>query len=161
MQDHSYSAIITSPLGKMGLVTAENKLCRLDRLPAKTKTIAPQDAFNKKIVLQLEKYFKHPKTKFNLDFDLHGTEFQKKVWGALQEIPSGELATYGMLAKKLKTSPRAVGQACRTNPIPVIIPCHRVVAANHLGGYAGATDGELMDIKIWLLEHEGMGCSCC
>ena len=61
-----------------------------------------------------------------------------------------------MLAKWLKSGPRAVGNACRANPIPIIIPCHRVVAQNHIGGYSGETQGRKLDIKKWLLQHEAV-----
>ncbi|HDK37468.1 MAG TPA: methylated-DNA--[protein]-cysteine S-methyltransferase [Thiolapillus brandeum] len=86
--------------------------------------------------------------------DPEGTDFQKKVWQALRQIPSGEVLTYGELAKKLGSSPRAIGGACRRNPVPLLIPCHRVVAANGDGGFAGHTDGHWMEIKRWLLSHE-------
>ena len=62
-----------------------------------------------------------------------------------------------MLAKELKTGARAIGNACRKNPIPIVIPCHRVVAQHHIGGYAGQTEGEIVDIKKWLLNHEKRG----
>lgn len=149
-----YSAIISSPLGKIGIVTTQGKLSALEILPESSEIIHPSEALDKSIVTQLANYFINPVFKFNLDFHLTGTSFQKNVWRALQEIPSGETLTYGELAKQLDTSPRAIGQACRTNPVPVIIPCHRIVAANHLGGYAGATEGKLMEIKTWLLQHE-------
>ncbi len=83
-----------------------------------------------------------------------GTVFQHRVWKALLDIPPGQTRTYGALARELGSSPRAVGGACRSNPIPLLIPCHRVVAANGDGGFAGHTSGRWMDIKRWLLEHE-------
>ena len=83
-----------------------------------------------------------------------GTSFQKRVWSGLMAIPNGETMTYGELAKKLGTSARAVGGACRANPIPLLIPCHRVVAANGDGGFSGHTQGHWLDIKRWLLAHE-------
>ncbi len=83
-----------------------------------------------------------------------GTVFQRRVWQVLLNIPPGQTRTYGELARELGSSPRAVGGACRRNPIPLLIPCHRVVAANGDGGFAGHTSGRWMDIKRWLLEHE-------
>lgn len=85
---------------------------------------------------------------------LNGTVFQKRVWRALLQIPCGTTLTYSDLAKKLKSHPRAIGQACRTNPLPLIIPCHRVVAKNSLGGYSGATSGKKLAFKRQLLERE-------
>ncbi|MBF0446088.1 MAG: methylated-DNA--[protein]-cysteine S-methyltransferase, partial [Magnetococcales bacterium] len=67
----------------------------------------------------------------------NGTKFQQSVWNHLLQIPPGSTETYGTVAKKLKSGPRAIGQAVGANPIPIIIPCHRVVAANGLGGYSG------------------------
>lgn len=86
--------------------------------------------------------------------NLKGTDFQKRVWAALLEIPAGQTLTYGELAQKLNSHPRAIGQACRTNPYPVVIPCHRVVSKTGFGGYAGAVSGDLLNFKKWLLQRE-------
>lgn len=83
-----------------------------------------------------------------------GTPFQRRVWQALQSIPAGTTLTYGELASKLGTSARAVGGACRANPIPLLIPCHRVIAAHGDGGFGGHTSGRWMEIKRWLLAHD-------
>lgn len=83
-----------------------------------------------------------------------GTPFQQRVWQELQRIPPKKRLTYGELAGRLKSGPRAVGGACRANPIPLLIPCHRVVAANGDGGFAGHTGGPWVEIKRWLLQHE-------
>ena len=72
----------------------------------------------------------------------------------MQKIPYGKTKSYGELAQELKTSARAIGNACRHNPLPIIIPCHRIVAKNNLGGYNGATEGKMLNIKEWLLQHE-------
>ena len=123
-------------------------------------SVSGNAAFAKKIKNELESYFKTD-CQFSLACDQQsGTEFQQKVWQALREIPSGEVKTYGALAKELKTSARAVGNACRRNLFPVIVPCHRVVSASGIGGYAGDTldkqHGEInfLQIKQWLLAHE-------
>jgi methylated-DNA-[protein]-cysteine S-methyltransferase len=150
-----YSAITASPLGNIGIIISSGKLSLLEMLPETTTAKSPHDDMSKMVVSEIKKYFANPCHSFSLDFHFDGTEFQQKVWRALQDIPSGETWTYGKLAKILKTGPRAIGQACRTNPIPIIIPCHRIIAANHLGGYAGATEGKKMGIKKWLLQHEG------
>ncbi len=83
-----------------------------------------------------------------------GSPFQQRVWNALLQIPAGSQVTYGELAKRLGTAPRAVGGACRANPIPLLIPCHRVVAAQGLGGFAGRREGRWVAFKQWLLTHE-------
>jgi methylated-DNA-[protein]-cysteine S-methyltransferase len=85
-----------------------------------------------------------------------GTPFQRRVWQQIAAIPTHQTRTYGEIAKALHNAPRAVGQACGANPFPVIVPCHRVVAtAGGLGGFAGQRAGFLLDVKRWLLAHEG------
>ena len=90
-----------------------------------------------------------------------GTTHQRRVWQALTRIPVGETRTYGQIARSIQSSPRAVGQACRANPWPLLIPCHRVVPAasgpamSTAGGYAGKRAGSLADVKPALLVHEG------
>ena len=85
-----------------------------------------------------------------------GTPFQQRVWHALQEIPLGRARSYGELANTLCNAPRAVGQACRHNPIAILIPCHRVLAKKGLGGYSGKRDGVELAYKELLLRHEGV-----
>jgi len=109
---------------------------------------------------QIKQFATNADFKFNLPLHLEGTAFQKKVWQAISDIPKGEVRTYGELAVQLGSSARAVGNACAKNPVPVIIPCHRVVAKAGLGGYAGETFENsprgLMRMKGWLLLHEGV-----
>ncbi|MDH5259570.1 MAG: MGMT family protein, partial [Gammaproteobacteria bacterium] len=76
------------------------------------------------------------------------------VWKIMRAIEAGKTLTYGDVAKLLDSSPRAVGNACRRNPIPLLIPCHRIVAKNGTGGFAGQKSGPVFDIKCWLLDHE-------
>lgn len=102
---------------------------------------------------QLEAYFNGALTEFDLPLDPAGSPFQKRVWAAMAEIPYGETATYGSLARRLKTSARPVGGACRANPLPIVVPCHRVVAA---GGTAGGYSGKGgLSTKSLLLGLEG------
>jgi methylated-DNA-[protein]-cysteine S-methyltransferase len=90
-----------------------------------------------------------------------GSPHSRKVWQALCRIPVGETRSYGEIAREIGSSPRAVGQACRANPWPLFIPCHRVIPVHGTGtgpgGYAGQRQGALADIKAWLLEHERSG----
>ncbi|RDI44828.1 methylated-DNA--[protein]-cysteine S-methyltransferase [Aquicella lusitana] len=151
-----YTSILSSPLGHVGIQVQAGTLINLSFLPDTVSEKYPQDAFGQKIADELSTYFDNPQHQFTVSVHCKGTPFQQKVWNALQGIPSGNTLTYGALAKQLGSSARAVGQACRTNPIPLIVPCHRIVAANHLGGYAGATEGTLLRIKRWLLQHEGV-----
>jgi methylated-DNA-[protein]-cysteine S-methyltransferase len=78
------------------------------------------------------------------------------VRAALQDIPPGTVRTYAELARQLGSAARAVGGACRNNPVPILIPCHRVVGQQGLGGYTGALTGDPLGIKRWLLRHEGV-----
>ncbi len=87
---------------------------------------------------------------------LEGTAFQQRVWEALQAIPPGTVLTYGELAVRLGTAARAIGGACRSNPIPILIPCHRVVAGRDWEVTPGEVTGDPLGIKRWLLRHEGV-----
>lgn len=103
-------------------------------------------------VAQLTEYFAGTRTHFDLPLDPDGTEFQRDAWHELERIPFGETITYGEQAARLgdRKKSRAVGAANGKNPIPIIVPCHRVVGANgHLTGFAGG-----LDTKAWLLDHE-------
>ena len=100
---------------------------------------------------QLYAYFDRELTTFLLSLAPRGTAFQQRVWRALLAIPYGETRSYAELAASLRSAPRAVGQANAANPIPIIIPCHRVVASNGLGGYSG---GDGLSTKRALLELE-------
>lgn len=101
---------------------------------------------------QLEAYFDGARQAFDLPLAPAGTDFQTRVWRLMEAISYGNTRTYGAMAKDLASSARAVGMACGANPIPVIIPCHRVLAADGMGGYSG--DGGL-ETKVSLLRLEG------
>lgn len=153
---HNSQHVFISPFGPLTITTNNNCLCSILLMPKNklTKEIKQFSPLQQNINQQLQQYFQNPHHKFTLPFDLIGTAFQKKVWQALAAIPVGTTKTYGDLAKKLKTGARAIGNGCRQNPIPLIIPCHRVVAANSLGGFSGKRDGAALAIKQWLLKHE-------
>jgi len=104
------------------------------------------------IAAELERYFKDCNHRFQLKLKPQGTAYQQKVWKALLVIPVGRTLTYGEMAIKLQSSPRAIGQACKKNPIALFIPCHRVVGKNNQGGYMGSADA--LCYKIHLLDHE-------
>jgi methylated-DNA-[protein]-cysteine S-methyltransferase len=115
--------------------------------------------YRKEVAHQLERYFQDPVLQFSLPLALEGTPFQLRVWQALQAIPSGETRTYGALAQTLDSGSRAVGNACRRNPVSIIVPCHRVVSATGMGGYSGNTSDRAIWRKHWLLAHEGADCT--
>ncbi len=99
-------------------------------------------------------FWPEPKQTINLKLLKQGTLHQNKVWAELLKIPQGETLTYSSLAKKIGSAARAVGNACRTNPYTLLIPCHRVVSVNGMGGYSGQRHGEYMLIKEKLLAYE-------
>ncbi len=106
---------------------------------------------------QLSEYFAGARTTFDVPIALHGTEFQKSVWALLGELKYGEVTSYGDLGLSTgrATAGRAVGGAVGANPIPILVPCHRVLAANRrITGYSG---GNGIPTKVWLLDHEGIG----
>jgi methylated-DNA-[protein]-cysteine S-methyltransferase len=113
----------------------------------------PDDPYMFNIFYQLEEYFNGDRKKFNVPLDIEGTDFQKKVWGELIKIPYGKTATYKKIAEKLGKNKafRAVGKVNSTNPLCIVIPCHRVIGSNgKLGGYSAG-----INIKEKLLELEG------
>jgi len=102
---------------------------------------------------ELEEYFAGARTGFDVPMELDGTSFQRQVWAELRRIGYGETITYGELARRVgrPRGPRAVGQANGRNPIPIIVPCHRVVASDSIGGYGGG-----LKVKRALLALEGV-----
>lgn len=116
---------------------------------------APCSAFGQRVADELAQYFADSRFVFTVPLHWRGTDFQRRLWQALRAIPVGEVRRYGELSAQLDSSARAIGGACRQNPIPLIVPCHRVVSVAGVGGFAGAVDGPLLAIKHWLLRHEG------
>lgn len=164
-----YAASLATPIGKVGLYATADFFYKLKFLPSEMELIAPSSPSVAKIVEELCCYFRDPNFRFSIPLEIHGTTLQRAIWQALCAIPVGTTLTYGALAKQLNTSPRVVGNACRANSFPIIIPCHRVVGVAGLGGYAGeiAADGSdnscggsssgesMLAKKRWLLQHEG------
>lgn len=150
-------AIVDSPLGKLSLTLQDGRLCAIKiGGRAEIKPTTGADPLLRQLRAELDAYFTNGHAGFQVPLALQGTPFQQRVWQALLKIPPGTASTYGQLAEKLHSSPRAVGNACRANPVPIIVPCHRVIAAHGIGGYGGQTRGRRLDIKRWLLRHEGV-----
>lgn len=151
----STTCFLQTPIGCLALTFTGDTLHQVEFLyDDKTESKTTLTSKQKTVIKQIERYFKKAQS-FELPFVIQlGTPFQQRVWQALLAIPLGQTRTYGELAKKLKTSARAIGMACRTNPIALIVPCHRVVAANDLGGFGGRRDGKPLRVKQWLLAHE-------
>mgnify|MGYP006270497065 CR=1 FL=1 len=128
---------VYTPLGSLVLSEEDGFLTGLDWGAAEEASSPVLE----KAADELEAYFNGRIKKFSKPYNLKGTPFQKKLWQAMSEIPYGKTVSYGWLAEKLNTSARAVGQACGKNPLPIIVPCHRVLAANgKLGGYSGGLE---------------------
>jgi len=104
---------------------------------------------------QITQYLRQPSATFNLPLTQRGTAFQQRVWQAIAAIPLGQTRTYGELARQIGSGPRAVANACGANNLPLIVPCHRVVAQNGIGGFMQGQENGLL-IKQWLLRHEGV-----
>ncbi len=149
-----YQAILAAPFGKLGIRCTEELLLGIEFLPASIRAQGPRNALAKKVCAQLEAYLANADFRFDLPLKMDGTDHQRKVWKAMCAIPSGRTQTYGELAARLGSSARAIGQACGNNPVPIVIPCHRVVSASGLGGFMHRADHGALDIKRWLLTHE-------
>jgi len=149
------SFVIDTPVGRLQIKIDGEQLSHI-QLNSQSDLIVAQTSFGKKVTGQIDKYFEAAEYEFDLSLLQTGTEHQMRVWTALCQIPSGSVLTYGQLAKKIGSSARAIGNACRNNPLPIVVPCHRIVAASDIGGFSGAQQGVLLEIKRRLLNHEGL-----
>ncbi len=150
----SYQAILKVPFGMLGIRCTEDTLTGIDYL---LSTKQPQPAilpFAQTVCAQLLSYIDNPDTQFTVPIKFAGTAHQQKVWQAMCRIPRGQTRSYGELAAEIKSAAQAVGQACGRNPISIVIPCHRVVGKNGLGGFMQHASGDPLAIKRWLLAHE-------
>ncbi len=151
-----FDAIMPAPFGALGIRIRATAICGIDFLPPGTPPHAPQSAIAELAWSRLQAYLDDPDSTLDLPTEANGTPHQLRVWDEIRAIPRGRVLRYGQLSAKLGSSARAVGQACGANPLPLIVPCHRVVSAAGLGGFANARDGFLLDTKHWLLRHEGV-----
>jgi methylated-DNA-[protein]-cysteine S-methyltransferase len=153
-----WDAVIEFPVMKVGVSTRDERMAEIRYLPLSSSNIPPGNALAERAVRQLERYRDDPDTVFDLPLLIEGSPLQRSVWEAMCAIPRGETRTYGAIAQQLGDTDykmlRAIGQACGDNRLPIVIPCHRVVAANGIGGFAHSTDGFLIEAKRWLLLHE-------
>lgn len=149
-----YSAVLSLPFGGFGVRADDSAIRELVFLPPGAPTIAPDSLLAERATTQLLAWLDDPDRPFDLPLARRGTPFQQRVWSSIAAIPRGRLRTYGDIAGTLNSAARAVGQACGANPFPIVIPCHRVVAASGLGGFANSTGGYLLDAKRWLLAFE-------
>lgn len=153
-----FNAVIDAPFGKVGIRTGGGAVREIVYLPESTRAVAPDCPLAERAVAQIARYLASAEADFDLPLAPLGTAFQRRVWDGICAIDAGEVLTYGALAKRIGSiSARAVGQACGSNPFPIVIPCHRVVSASGIGGFAHhGGDGFFRDVKRWLLTHEGV-----
>ena len=152
-----YTATLAAPFAVIGIYTRSDRLLGVHYLPSATPVRPPRDALAREVCRQIRAYLADPLHRFEIPCELSGTAHQRRVWDQIARIPSRETRTYGDLAHILKSSPRAVGGACGSNPVPLIVPCHRVVCAGGgLGGFMHSRGNFALGIKAWLLHHEGM-----
>jgi len=141
---------IHSPLGPLTLIEKNDAIVALDFAPSANEIGTP---LLQAAAQQLFQYFAGERRRFDLPLAPVCTPFEQRVLAAMREIPYGETRTYGQLAEALASEAQAIGQVCGANPLPILIPCHRVVAANgKLGGYSG---GGGVETKRFLLKLEG------
>ena len=151
-----FDGVYEAPVGWLGIRLQGGKLGELDWIARPRQALGQRHRHPlvRQLIHCLDSYFTTASFPKIPPLAPAGTAFQQRVWRALLQIPCGSVKTYGQLAAELKTGSRAIGQACRCNPIAILIPCHRVVAAGDIGGYMG-NSGHL-HIKRWLLGHEGV-----
>jgi len=158
-----YEALIDAPFGVVAIAMQANQLV-IDLLlerPSQENMQFYHPAVIKNAVVkqaseQIEQYLKQANTQFNVSlYQQQGTAFQQRVWQAISAIPLGQVASYGQIASQIGSGPRAVANACGANSIPLLIPCHRVVAQGGIGGFMRGKENGLV-IKRWLLAHEGV-----
>jgi len=150
----SYQAKLAAPFAVLAVRTVGERLVGIEYLPRDVATLKPQTAFAREVCRQLSAYLKKPAFEFDLPFDYDGTDFQKRVWKAVHAIPSGSVLSYKEVATKIGSAARPVGTACGANLIPILIPCHRVVASQGIGGFMNVRRGAAIEVKRWLLHHE-------
>lgn len=151
---NTFDAVVSAPGFSLGIRCNQDEITGIEFLEPRAE-VAPESLLAKEAVRQLRAWLKNSQHTFSLPLAPQGTPFQRKVWAAISAIPAGKTKQYGEIATKIGSGPRAVGNACGANPYPVVVPCHRVVAANQgLGGFARQRGGFLLDVKRWLLAHE-------
>jgi methylated-DNA-[protein]-cysteine S-methyltransferase len=151
----SFQAKMPAPFGALGIRTSAGLLAEIVFLKSHGMALAPRDGVAERACAQLESYFDDPEFRFDLPLAAGGTPFQRRVWSKIAAIAPGRTRSYGEIAREIDSAARAVGQACGANPLPLVVPCHRVLAADGIGGFAHHEGGFHLSVKRWLLSHEG------
>lgn len=152
-------SVMMSPLGKLYIVIEDDCLTQITTTPRENSVISQDSLLMKRVKLQLTEYFQGKRKTFQLPVKAAGTEFQKKVWDALLEIPYGETRSYGQIANVIGNpkGARAVGSANHHNPLMIVVPCHRVIGSGgSLVGYAGGLwiKKYLLDLEKYLMKEQ-------
>jgi len=148
------SASFAAPFAVIGISTNRGRVVRIQYLPLSTPEKKPNDELSLEVITQIKKYIENPKYVFTLPVDVSGTDYRVRVWHELEKIKPGQIKTYGEIAASLDSSPRAVGMACGDNKLPLLVPCHRVVAKRGVGGFMHSRGSFALGVKSWLLKHE-------
>ena len=149
-----FDAIVQLPFGFVGIRTRAAQVEEICFMVDKHEPMQAQNSTAQLAVDQIRAYCADRASRIDLPLAIGGSKFQRQVWDEIARIPVGATRTYGELARRLNSAPRAIGQACGDNRLPLAIPCHRVVAASGLGGFAHHRGGAYERIKRWLLTHE-------
>ncbi len=158
MPEAVFDACVRTPFATLGITATDTHVTGIRFLaPSMPAKVPKKNTIAHLACVQIQAYLDDGHFVFDLPLKLAGTRHRLAVWESMQRIEAGKTRTYGELAAELRSSARAVGGACGANPIPVVVPCHRVIAAGgRIGGFMGASaDGFELGIKRWLLEHEG------
>jgi len=148
-----HDIMINAPFGGVGINIQNECVIGVTLFPIQ-KTVRDIDGLcAQNLKQQIAQYFQNADARIEVFFKVAGTQFQQRLWKAISAIPVGQVLTYSELAREVGSGPRAVANACGANKLPLLIPCHRVVAKNGLGGFMQSVpDG--LKIKEWLLAHE-------
>ena len=153
--DLRFDAVVRAPFGGIGVRVGDGTVTELVYVPPSVVPAAARSGLARRTALQIEAYLADAAFRFDLPLALRGSEFQQRVWDVIAAIPAGSTLTYGDVARRIRSAPRAVGQACGANWFPLVVPCHRVLAAGGIGGFARHGGGGFhLDVKRWLLRHE-------
>ena len=145
---------LSTPFGGIRVRASDNEILEVIFSKEAARDNFPEDSIVSNFFKQIKVYFADPKSTFSIDYRANGTSFRERVWHEISLIPSGSTRTYGQIANKLGSSARAVGMACGDNPVPLLIPCHRVVAKSGIGGFNHSIGHFEKSVKLWLLNHE-------
>jgi methylated-DNA-[protein]-cysteine S-methyltransferase len=156
MRPLSFQAKLQTPFALLEIRTDGDRVAEIAFLSRNGGALSPQNRLAERVCAQIERYLGDPHFRFELPLARCGTPFQRCVWEKIAAIDAGDTRSYGELARHLGSAPRAVGQACGANPLPLVVPCHRVLASSGIGGFAHREGGFHLSVKRWLLAHEGV-----